>query len=153
MYAARQLHYRAMISRYTRPAMGHLWTDQARYDAWLRVELAVCEAWAERGAIPQDALERIRAKAAFSVERIDELELTLNHDVLSFTTSVGESIGEDSAWFHKGLTSSDVVDTAQCLTLVEAFEGGTRKASFVLGLLLGLGGMAFSIATEIAKYE
>ncbi len=125
-----------MISRYTRPAMGALWTDQARYSAWLRVELAVCEAWAERGAIPQDALERIRAKAAFSVERIDELELTLNHDVLSFTTSVGESIGEDSAWFHKGLTSSDVVDTAQCLILVEA---GGLLLEGIEGLIAALG--------------
>src|SRR6476661_8889838 len=102
-----------MIRRYTRPEMGSLFEDQHKYDTWLAVELAVCEEWAERGKIPADALQRIRAAAEFSVERIDELETTLSHDVLAFTTAVGEHLGSDSAYFHRGLTSSDVVDTAQ----------------------------------------
>src|SRR5688500_2605878 len=109
-----------MISRYTRPEMGRLFTDQHKYETWLQVELAVAEAWSRRGEVPAEAVQRIRASAAFEIERINELEATLNHDVLAFTTAVGEHIGADSAYFHKGLTSSDVVDTAQSMVLRDA---------------------------------
>ncbi len=109
-----------MIDRYTRPQMGALFTEQHKFDTWLSVELAVCEAWAAEGAIPKAAAERIRQKARFDVKRIDEIESQVQHDVIAFTTAVGEHIGKDSAYFHKGLTSSDVVDTAQSMVLKQA---------------------------------
>src|SRR5438128_8348955 len=109
-----------MIARYTRPEIGRLFTDEHKYGTWLAVELAVAEAWASFGEVPKDALARIKKRAAFDAARIDELEATLHHDVLAFTTAVGENLGGDSAYFHKGLTSSDVVDTAQSLILREA---------------------------------
>ena len=109
-----------MIERYTRPEMGELFTEQHRFDAWLAVELAVCEAWASAGAIPRQAVDRIKRKAKFSIARVNEIESQVQHDVIAFTTAVGENLGEDSAYLHKGLTSNDVVDTAQSMILKEA---------------------------------
>jgi adenylosuccinate lyase len=109
-----------MISRYTRPEMGALWTPENRYKKWLDVELAVCEAWAGMGEIPPEALAVIMERAGFDVERIDEIEKTVRHDVISFLTSVAEKIGPESRFVHKGLTSSDVVDTALSLLMREA---------------------------------
>ncbi|MCH7471417.1 adenylosuccinate lyase [bacterium] len=109
-----------MIKRYTRPQMGSLFADGHKFDTWLQVELAVCAAWAKEGAIPTRSYERIRRKARFSIKRIEEIEAQVNHDVIAFTSSVAESIGADSAYFHKGLTSSDVVDTAQSIILKQA---------------------------------
>ncbi len=111
-----------MIKRYTRPEMGALWEDQNRFQKWLDVELAVCEAWHELGEIPADALERIKTKAAFDVDRIDEIERTVKHDVIAFLTSVAEFVGEDSRFVHLGLTSYDVVDTALSLLIRQALE-------------------------------
>jgi len=111
-----------MIKRYTRPEMGALWEDQNRFQKWLDVELAVCEAWHELGEIPADALERIKTKAAFDVDRIDEIERTVKHDVIAFLTSVAEFVGEDSRFVHLGLTSYDVVDTALSLLIHQALE-------------------------------
>ncbi|MEP7270719.1 MAG: adenylosuccinate lyase [Acidobacteriota bacterium] len=109
-----------MISRYTLPEMGAIWTEENRYRKWLEVEIAACQANAEAGAIPMGAVEVIRAKAAFSVERIHELEKTTDHDVIAFTTNLAENIGPEARWVHYGLTSSDVVDTANGLQLREA---------------------------------
>ena len=109
-----------MIKRYTRPEMGAVWTEENRYRKWLDVELAVCEAWNELGEIPDDALAEIKAKAGFSVERIDAIERVVKHDVLAFLTSVSESVGDLSRYVHKGLTSYDVVDTAFSLLIKEA---------------------------------
>ncbi len=111
-----------MIKRYTRPEMGAIWEDENRYRKWLDVELAVCEAWHELGEIPGDALARIRAKADFTIERIEEIERTVKHDVIAFLTSVAEFVGEDSRFVHLGLTSYDVVDTALSLLLREALR-------------------------------
>jgi adenylosuccinate lyase len=111
-----------MIKRYTRPEMGALWEDQNRFQKWLDVELAVCEAWHELGEIPADALERIKAKASFDVARIDEIEKTVKHDVIAFLTSVAEYVGDDSRFVHLGLTSYDVVDTALSLLIRQALE-------------------------------
>lgn len=111
-----------MIKRYTLPEMGAIWEDQNRYQKWLDVELAVCQAWHELGEIPDDALNRIQEKASFSVDRIDEIEKKVKHDVIAFTTSVAEFIGDDSRFFHMGLTSYDVVDTALSLLIKEALE-------------------------------
>jgi adenylosuccinate lyase len=109
-----------MIERYTRPQMGALFTEQYKFDTWLKVELAVCDAWAAQGDIPRPVAERIRHKARFELRRINEIEAQVHHDVIAFTTAVGDYIGADSAYFHKGLTSSDVVDTAQSLVLKQA---------------------------------
>jgi adenylosuccinate lyase len=109
-----------VIPRYTRDEMGRIWEQRNRYQKWLEIELAVCEAWAERGEIPQESLERIRTKAAFDPKRIDEIEKITRHDVIAFTTCVAEYVGEDSRFIHKGLTSYDVVDTALSLLLKEA---------------------------------
>ena len=111
-----------MIKRYTRQEMGALWEDQNRFQKWLDVELAVCEAWHELGEIPADALERIKTKAAFDVDRIDEIERTVKHDVIAFLTSVAEFVGKDSRFVHLGLTSYDVVDTALSLLIRQALE-------------------------------
>ena len=111
-----------MITRYTLPEMGALWSEQNKFQKWLDVEIAVCEVHAENGIIPQDALEQIKARASFTVERINEIEKTTNHDVIAFTTNLAESIGEASRFVHYGLTSSDVVDTANALLLRDASE-------------------------------
>ncbi|NJD55277.1 MAG: adenylosuccinate lyase [Nitrospirae bacterium] len=109
-----------MIERYTRKEMGRLWEPQNRFRKWLDVEIAVCEAWAELGKIPKKALAVIREKAGFDVNRIDEIEAVVKHDVIAFLTSVAEKVGPESRYIHKGLTSSDIVDTAQCLLMKEA---------------------------------
>jgi adenylosuccinate lyase len=109
-----------MIERYTLPEMGAIWTEENKFRKWLEVEIAACQANAEVGSIPMDAAEIIRQKAAFSVERIHELEKSLDHDVIAFTTNLAENIGPQARWLHYGLTSSDVVDTANALLLREA---------------------------------
>jgi adenylosuccinate lyase len=109
-----------MISRYTLPEMGAIWTEENKFRKWLEVEIAACQANAEAGAIPMEAVEVIRRKAAFTVERIRELEQTTDHDVIAFTTNLAENIGPEARWVHYGLTSSDVVDTANALLLREA---------------------------------
>jgi len=109
-----------MIERYTRNEMGRLWEPENRFRKWLDVELAVCEAWQEMGRIPAKALAVIKEKAGFDVARIDEIEAVVKHDVIAFLTSVAEKVGPDSRYVHKGLTSSDVVDTAQSLLMKEA---------------------------------
>ncbi|MCL0067132.1 adenylosuccinate lyase [Thermodesulfovibrionales bacterium] len=111
-----------MISRYTRPEMGRLWEMGNRYQKWLDVEIAVCEAWAEQGEIPESDMRAIREKAGFDIGRIDEIEKTTRHDVIAFLTSVEESVGAESRFIHKGLTSSDVVDTALSLLMREAAD-------------------------------
>ncbi len=106
-----------MIERYTRPEMGVLWTQDAKYQAWLEVEVAVCRALAARGRIPVEALTEIEAKAAFDGARIEEIEREVKHDVIAFLTSVSEHVGPSSRFIHVGLTSSDVVDTGFALQL------------------------------------
>ena len=109
-----------MITRYTLPEMGALWSEQNKFQKWLEVELAVCEVHAQMGTIPREALEQIKSRASFTVERINEIEKTTDHDVIAFTTALAESIGEASRFVHYGLTSSDVVDTANALLLRDA---------------------------------
>lgn len=111
-----------MIERYTLPEMGGIWTDENRYRRWLDVELAVCEAWAKLGKIPPASLRTIRARAGFSVGRIDEIEKIVKHDVIAFLTSVNEKVGPDGRFIHLGLTSYDVVDTALSLLIRESLE-------------------------------
>lgn len=111
-----------MIPRYTRPVMGKLWEPENRYQKWLDVEIAACEAWASEAGIPMDALAHIKKKARFDVRRIDEIEKVVKHDVIAFLTSVAENVGAESRFIHKGLTSSDIVDTALSLLMREAAD-------------------------------
>src|ERR1700748_1363747 len=111
-----------MIARYTRPEMGRIWSDANKYQCWLTVEVAASQALAKFGLVPQSAADAIRDKGAFTVDRINEIEAEVRHDVIAFTTAVAEHINspEDSRWLHYGLTSTDVVDTAQSLQIKEA---------------------------------
>jgi adenylosuccinate lyase len=111
-----------LISRYTRPAIGAVWSDERRFQRWLDVEIAAMAAWAELGVVPAAAVEAVRTHARIDVARIGEIELRTHHDVLAFTESVAEQVGEHGRWFHYGLTSSDVVDTGLALQLRDAAE-------------------------------
>ena len=109
-----------MIPRYTRPAMGAIWSEENRYKQWLEVELVAAEVLAEQGHIPAEAAQALRQKARFDVNRIAVIEAEVKHDVVAFTTAVAENLGPESRYLHYGLTSNDVVDTAQALLLREA---------------------------------
>ena len=109
-----------MISRYTRPEMGHIWSEQNKFHTWLEVELAATETLAEAGLVPKSAAVAIREKGGFDLHRIHEIEAAVKHDVIAFTTAVAEKVGPESRWLHYGLTSNDVVDTAQALLVAQA---------------------------------
>jgi adenylosuccinate lyase len=111
-----------MISRYTHPDMGRIWSDQRRYETWLLVETAAAEAMAAMGIVPPDAARDIRERGAFEIARIEEIEQVTQHDVIAFTTAVAEKVGPSARWLHFGLTSSDVIDTAQALQMREACD-------------------------------
>ena len=126
-----------MIARYTRPEMGRVWSDENRFQKWLDVELAATETLAEAGVVPREAAAKLRERARVDVARINELEAKVRHDVIAFTIAVQESVGDPEAarWLHYGLTSNDVVDTAQALLLREAsalIEKGIERFSGVL---------------------
>ncbi|MFT8872139.1 MAG: adenylosuccinate lyase [Sporolactobacillus sp.] len=106
-----------MIDRYTRPEMGAIWTEENKYRAWLEVELLACEGWSTLGKIPKEDVAKLRERATFTVERIHEIEEETRHDVVAFTRTVSESLGDEKKWVHYGLTSTDVVDTAQSYLL------------------------------------
>jgi adenylosuccinate lyase len=111
-----------MIARYTHPEMGRIWSDQRRYETWLLVEIAAAEAMAAAGLVPADAARDIRERGAFDIARIEEIERTTQHDVIAFTTAVAEHVGPSARWLHFGMTSSDVIDTAQALQMREACD-------------------------------
>src|SRR5438034_11824546 len=111
-----------MIPRYTHPEMGRIWSDQRRYETWLLVETAAAEAMAAAGIVPIEAARDIRERGAFDIARIDEIEQTTQHDVIAFTTAVAEHVGPSARWLHFGMTSSDVIDTAQALQMREACD-------------------------------
>jgi adenylosuccinate lyase len=111
-----------MIKRYTHPEMGAIWSEQRRYETWLEVELAAADAMAAAGLVPGDAARELRARAAFDVARIEDIEQTTQHDVIAFATAVAERVGPAARWLHFGLTSSDVVDTAQAIQMREACD-------------------------------
>lgn len=111
-----------MIKRYSRPGMLHIWSEDYKFQKWLEVELAICEGWASLGVVPPDAVERLKANAAFSVERIEEIEQTTQHDLMAFVGNVAEHVGEDARWVHFGVTSYDVEDNALSLRMREACD-------------------------------
>jgi adenylosuccinate lyase len=109
-----------VIPRYTRPEMGRIWSDENRFRTWLAVEVGATETLAEAGIVPKEAAKAIRERASFNVERIFQIEAEVKHDVIAFTTAVAEIVGPHARWFHYGLTSNDVVDTAQALLIQQA---------------------------------
>jgi adenylosuccinate lyase len=111
-----------VIPRYARPGMGRIWSDENRFRTWLAVEVAATETLAEASMVPKDAAKAIRERADFNLQRIEEIEAEVRHDVIAFTTAVAEIVGPHARWFHYGLTSNDVVDTAQALLLGQASE-------------------------------
>ena len=110
-----------MIERYALPDMTEIWSESSKLDKWLKVELAVCEAWTELGEIPADAMERLR-RATFDEERVAEILVQTHHDMTAFTRAVSESLGDERRFIHLGLTSSDVMDTALSLQLMDAAD-------------------------------
>jgi adenylosuccinate lyase len=132
-----------MIERYTRPEMAAIWSDAERYRLWLAIELAVCDAWAKRGAIPSEALATIKGKAAYDVARIAAIEAEVHHDVIAFLTAVAENVGDEARFIHLGMTSSDLLDTAFSVQLVRA---GSLIAK-------GIEKLRGAIATLAAKHK
>ncbi len=132
-----------MISRYTHPDMGRIWSDQRRYETWLLVETAAAEAMAAAGIVPPEAARDIRERGAFDIARIEEIEQVTQHDVIAFTTAVAEKVGPSARWLHFGLTSSDVIDTAQALQMREACDV----------LLMDLDGLAEAIRDRAAEHR
>ncbi|MCK5429204.1 MAG: adenylosuccinate lyase, partial [Anaerolineales bacterium] len=110
-----------MIERYSRPEMSRVWSEKSKYDKWLQVEIAACEAWSELGAVPKEALPEIK-KASYDLVRMNEILAETHHDVTAFLKTVSETIGEESRYIHYGLTSSDIIDTGLSLQLVEASD-------------------------------
>src|SRR3954452_22972912 len=111
-----------MIPRYTHPEMGRIWSEQRRYETWLLVETAAAEAMAAAGIVPVEAARAIRERGAFDVARIEAIEQVTQHDVIAFTQAVAEHVGPSARWLHFGMTSSDVIDTAQALQMREACD-------------------------------
>ena len=124
-----------MIERYTLPEMGAIWQLNNKFQKWLDVEIAVCEVHAEDGIIPKGAVEEIKSKASFTVERINEIEKITDHDVIAFTTNLAENIGASARFIHYGLTSSDVIDTANALLLKESCDLLLEKIEALLKVL------------------
>src|SRR6185369_1293751 len=133
-----------MIQRYSRPAMREIWSEQRKLEIWLQIELLASEALAQDGLVPKRDLQQMKARAAFSLDRCKKLERTLNHDVIAFTTNVAENIGKPaSRWLHFGLTSSDVIDTAFAVQMVQSADI----------LLADLRALRKSIAAKARKYK
>jgi adenylosuccinate lyase len=132
-----------MIPRYTRPEMARVWEDERKLQRWLDVELAVCDALASRGQIPKEAAATIRAKARFDVARVRQIEATVQHDVIAFLTNVAEHVGPEARYIHLGLTSNDIVDTAQALQMAEAADL----------LIKGLEGLAAAIEKRAFEHK
>jgi len=124
-----------MISRYSRPEMAQIWSLKNKYQKWLDIEILVCEAWAKKGIIPKEALAKIKEKASFSVERIAEIETQVKHDVIAFISNVEENIGLQGRYLHLGLTSSDILDTANAVLLKKAMEIILEDVEKVMSIL------------------
>jgi len=123
-----------MIERYSRPEMKRVWSDENKFNKWLEVEMAVCEAWAEVGVIPREAIPKIKL-AKCNLKRMEEILKETHHDVTAFLGSVAESLGDESRFVHLGLTSSDVIDTALSLQLIEAAEILTQDIKSLISVL------------------
>lgn len=132
-----------MIERYQTPEMAMIWSEENKFRTWLKVEVAVCRTWTERGVIPEEAMSDIETKADFDLKRIGEIEATVHHDVIAFVSSVAEKVGPNGRYIHLGLTSSDVIDTASGLLLKEAMDLIIRDTSQ----------LAESVLAQATKYK
>ncbi len=139
-----------MIARYTRPAMGRIWSEENKYLMWLEVEATASETLAEAGIVPQSAARAIRTHAAVDVARIQEIEAEVKHDVIAFTTAMAEKIGPESRWLHWGLTSNDVVDTAQALQ-IKAASALIREGILALAAILKQRALEFKHTPTIGR--
>ncbi len=139
-----------MITRYTRPAMGRIWSEENKYRMWLEVEATASETLAEAGIVPHSAARAIRAYGDVDVDRIQEIEAEVKHDVIAFTTAMAEKIGPESRWLHYGLTSNDVVDTAQALQ-IKAASGLIRQGILALAAVLRLRALEFKHTPTIGR--
>jgi adenylosuccinate lyase len=133
-----------MINRYTLPQMQNLWSEQNKFATWLEVEIAVCEAWAKLGKIPNSAVSAIKRKARFDVERIEEIEAETKHDVIAFLTNLAEYVGPEAKYIHYGLTSSDILDISLSITM-------QRAAALIRKRLVTAAGLSKSLAKKYAK--
>jgi adenylosuccinate lyase len=124
-----------VIERYTLPEMGNLWNENYKLQTWLQVEIAVCEAQAELGYIPKEAVAEIKAKANFDPKRVLEIEAEVRHDVIAFLTNVNEYVGDAGRYIHLGLTSSDVLDTALALQLVASLDILLQRLEDLIGAI------------------
>src|SRR5699024_6991927 len=124
-----------MIDRYSRKELADIWSLETQFQSWLKVELAACRAWRKLGKIPPDDIEKLYKKASFGVGRIKEIEKQTRHDVVAFTRSVSESLGEEKKWVHYGLTSTDVVDTANGYRLKQANEILRKDIQHIIDVL------------------
>ncbi|MFH1683926.1 MAG: lyase family protein, partial [Candidatus Margulisiibacteriota bacterium] len=124
-----------MIDRYTLPKMREIWSEEHKFNTWLEIEIAACEAWAKLGKIPQSSVKKIKKNATFSLKRINEIEKIVDHDVIAFLTSVAEKVGPDSRFIHMGMTSSDVVDTSLSLVLRDAADIILKDIDEFIGIL------------------
>ncbi len=157
-----------MIRRYTLPRMAAIWELEHRFHVWLRIEVLACEAWARLGRIPDQALEAIKARAAFDLKRIEEIEQAVHHEVVAFLTAVGERVGESSRYIHLGLTSSDIMDTALAFQLQEATAillddlsalletlkslAGTHKCTLMMGRTHGVHAEPITFGLKVARW-
>jgi len=157
-----------MIKRYTREAMGRIWTEQNKFQTWLQVEILACEALAEMGKIPKEAAKNIRKKAGFSIKRIEAIEAETRHDVIAFLTNVAEHVGPDARYIHLGLTSSDILDTsmavrlrqasklilADCNTLLEVLkkQAVTHKNTVMIGRSHGIHAEPITLGLKFALW-
>src|SRR4029450_687525 len=132
-----------MIRRYTHPEMGRIWSDQRKYETWLQVEAAAADAMSRAGIVPADAARDIRERGAFDIARIEAIEEVTQHDVIAFTTAVAEHVGPSARWLHFGMTSSDVIDTAQALQMREACDL----------ILRGLDGLMQAVHTRAEEHR
>ena len=139
-----------MIARYTRPAMGRIWTEENKYGMWLEVEATASEVLAEAGIVPRSAALAIRARGEVDVDRIQEIEAEVKHDVIAFTTAMAEKIGPEARWLHYGLTSNDVVDTAQALQ-IKAASGLIREGILALAGILRRRALEFKHTPAIGR--
>src|SRR5271156_5629767 len=140
----------ALIARYTRPQMGQIWSDENKYRMWLAVETAASETLAEDGIVPAEAAKAIRERGEIDVQRIQAIEAEVKHDVIAFTTAVAEKIGPEARWLHYGLTSNDVVDTAQALQ-VKAASGVIREGILALASILRQRALEFKHTPTIGR--
>jgi adenylosuccinate lyase len=124
-----------MIARYSRPEMARIWEPENKFQKWLEVEIAACEAWAKLGEIPLKSLATIKKRARFDISRIERIERTVRHDVIAFLTSVAENVGSDARYIHKGLTSSDILDTSMAILMQEAADLIINDIKELMGIL------------------